>query len=78
MYTIISPPGIHGALGRKIQRQLENERTERCLNAKYRQLCVQDPIDINTNVGSNPEDELCASNDKILESPEHADIIHSK
>ena len=80
MYTIKSPHGKHGALGRKIQRELENERTERCLNAKYRQLVVQDII---TNVGSNP-DEHCASNETgsiIVESPEHADIkkeTHSK
>jgi hypothetical protein len=76
MYTIISPPGIHGALGRKIQRQLENERTERCLNAKYRQLIVQDPVA--TNKASLIIDEHCAGNEtrpKILESHELPDII---
>ena len=76
MYTIISPPGIHGALGRKIQRQLENERTERCLNAKYRQLVVQDPVA--ANKASLIIDEHCASNEngsKNLESPHLADFI---
>ena len=76
MYTIISPPGIHGALGRKIQRQLENERTKRCLNAKYRQLIVQDPVA--AKKASLIIDEHCASNEigsKNLESPGLANII---
>ena len=37
MYTIISPPGYHGILGRRIQKELENERTKRCLKAKVKQ-----------------------------------------
>ena len=37
MYTIISPPGYHGILGRKIQKSLEEERTKRCLKANVKQ-----------------------------------------
>ena len=76
MYTITSPPGKRGALGRKIQRQLENERTERCLNAKYRQLVMQDPVA--ANKASLIIDEHCASNEtgsKNVESPDLADFI---
>ena len=33
----MSPAGYHGILGRKIQKELENERTARCLTAKVKQ-----------------------------------------
>ena len=70
MYTIVSPPGHHGILGRRIQQELENERTKRCLNAKFTQLVMQDTI---TNVGSNPDEP--SNESKILEFPELADNI---
>ena len=82
MYTIASPPGNHGILGRRIQRELEHERTKRCLNAKFRQLVVQDPVPdpVAANKASLIIDEHCASNETgsiILESdksPKNADI----
>ena len=83
MYTITSPPGKHGSLGRKIQRELEHERTERCLNAIFRQLVHHD--DSATNAGSNPASlavdeplKLCASNNEnpgFSESPILEDSI---
>jgi len=37
MYTIISPPGYHGMLGRKIEEDLQKERAKRCVKTKVKQ-----------------------------------------
>ena len=34
MYTIYSPPGYHGILGRKIQQELQKDREKRCVKAQ--------------------------------------------
>jgi len=37
MYTIISPPGYHGILGRKIEESLQKERAKRCVKTNVKQ-----------------------------------------
>ena len=37
MYTIISPPGYHGILGRNIEESLQKERAKRCVKTKVKQ-----------------------------------------
>lgn len=73
MYTIISPPGIKGRLGRKIQRELEHERAKRCLNAKFIQLVYDDGVTCNTAVGEPLKQG--ASNEGAGPTPEVADIV---
>ena len=71
MYNVIyAPKGYHGILGRRIQKELEIERTERCLNAKFRQLvyhddgvtccnpAVDEPLEGASNEGSGPTPDL--------------------
>ena len=37
MYTIISPPGYHGMLGRKIEESLQKGRAKRCVKTNVKQ-----------------------------------------